>query len=298
MLCCCAPLARCQSGRRAASRWCPDRPGAARSEGDRLSGLVVDVLGDCVVVASSAAWVEVHRGAVERALLAALGPPPGPHPGGSPAGAPAADAAGLAGLEAGWTEDLAQAPGTDQCSSGAPGVDAHGLTADESSMSERDGTGAASTSGGADTEGRLGGSDSGHELRSSGLGEVGVAASGRPEAAASGGGGGRPAGAAEGCRAGGAPGAGGFNGPGQWRLVWRPSVDMLREEGLEMPSRPARAGGGGAGGGAGRDGADAEDAADDRGARDEQVPGALLHVTGVVRCAQVASSDGRAAGPQ
>ncbi|KAK9830892.1 hypothetical protein WJX81_002094 [Elliptochloris bilobata] len=31
------------------------------SEGDRLSGLVVDVLGDCVVVASSAAWVELHR---------------------------------------------------------------------------------------------------------------------------------------------------------------------------------------------------------------------------------------------
>lgn len=28
------------------------------SEGDRLSGLIVDVLGDCIVVASTAAWAE------------------------------------------------------------------------------------------------------------------------------------------------------------------------------------------------------------------------------------------------
>ena len=33
----------------------------ARSEGDRLSGLIVDVLGETLVVASSAAWVEQYR---------------------------------------------------------------------------------------------------------------------------------------------------------------------------------------------------------------------------------------------
>ncbi|PKA56072.1 hypothetical protein AXF42_Ash015557 [Apostasia shenzhenica] len=35
------------------------------SEGDRLSGLTVDVLGDVAVVASSAAWVEKHRPEIE-----------------------------------------------------------------------------------------------------------------------------------------------------------------------------------------------------------------------------------------
>ena len=38
--------------------------------------MVVDVLGDHVVVASSAAWVELHRPLVEAALLRALGPCP------------------------------------------------------------------------------------------------------------------------------------------------------------------------------------------------------------------------------
>ena len=39
------------------------------SEGDRLSGLIVDVLGPgCLVVTACAAWVEAHRGAVETAL--------------------------------------------------------------------------------------------------------------------------------------------------------------------------------------------------------------------------------------
>ncbi len=249
---------------------------------------MVDVLGDCVVVASSATWVEVHRAAVEGALLAALGPPPAPHLGGSPAGAPAADAAELAGSEAGRAEGSSQAPGTDQCSSDAPGVDVSGPTADESGTCERDGTGGASTSGGADTDGRLGGPDSGREPRGSSLGEAraaesDAAADGRPEAAVSGGGGARAAGAAEAGRAGGAPGAGGFNGPGQWRLVWRPSVDMLREEGMEVPSKQARAGGGGASGGAG-DEAGADDAADQRGAREEQVQKGLVSFTGIVQC--------------
>ncbi|CAI5517012.1 unnamed protein product [Closterium sp. Naga37s-1] len=38
------------------------------SEGDRLSGLIVDVYGERMVVASSAAWVEAHRPAIMQAL--------------------------------------------------------------------------------------------------------------------------------------------------------------------------------------------------------------------------------------
>ncbi|CAL9227916.1 unnamed protein product [Arabidopsis halleri] len=38
------------------------------SEGDRLSGLIVDVFGDIVVVASSAAWPEKYRIEVESCL--------------------------------------------------------------------------------------------------------------------------------------------------------------------------------------------------------------------------------------
>ena len=41
---------------------------ACPSEGDRLSGLVVDVLGDTLVVASSAAWVERYRSEIESCL--------------------------------------------------------------------------------------------------------------------------------------------------------------------------------------------------------------------------------------
>lgn len=41
-------------------------------EGDRLSGLVVDVFGDSAVIESSAAWVEIHRTAVEDAVRGAL----------------------------------------------------------------------------------------------------------------------------------------------------------------------------------------------------------------------------------
>ncbi|XP_024360632.1 uncharacterized protein [Physcomitrium patens] len=42
------------------------------SEGDRLSGLIVDVLGEQVVVASSAAWVERHRSTIELAVGKAI----------------------------------------------------------------------------------------------------------------------------------------------------------------------------------------------------------------------------------
>lgn len=42
------------------------------SEGDRLSGLIVDVLGEHVVVASSAAWVERHRATIERTINKAI----------------------------------------------------------------------------------------------------------------------------------------------------------------------------------------------------------------------------------
>ncbi|KAL0909368.1 hypothetical protein M5K25_020228 [Dendrobium thyrsiflorum] len=38
------------------------------SEGDRLSGLIVDVFGDIAVVASSAAWVEKYRPAIESSI--------------------------------------------------------------------------------------------------------------------------------------------------------------------------------------------------------------------------------------
>jgi 23S rRNA G2069 N7-methylase RlmK/C1962 C5-methylase RlmI len=43
------------------------------AEGDRLSGLVVDALGDALVASSSAAWVEQRRGEVVAALKAATG---------------------------------------------------------------------------------------------------------------------------------------------------------------------------------------------------------------------------------
>ena len=38
------------------------------SEGDRLSGLIVDVLGETLVVASSSAWVEKYRLDIESCL--------------------------------------------------------------------------------------------------------------------------------------------------------------------------------------------------------------------------------------
>ncbi|KAH7416110.1 hypothetical protein KP509_14G076100 [Ceratopteris richardii] len=38
------------------------------SEGDRLSGLIIDIFGECAVVASSAAWVEKFRSVIEETL--------------------------------------------------------------------------------------------------------------------------------------------------------------------------------------------------------------------------------------
>eukprot|EP00171_Calliarthron_tuberculosum_P009656 IDg9656t1 len=45
---------------------------AINGEGDRLSGLVVDVYGDVLVVSSSALWVERYREDIEQALRAAV----------------------------------------------------------------------------------------------------------------------------------------------------------------------------------------------------------------------------------
>eukprot|EP00189_Rhodosorus_marinus_P002801 CAMPEP_0113961198 /NCGR_PEP_ID=MMETSP0011_2-20120614/5165_1 /TAXON_ID=101924 /ORGANISM="Rhodosorus marinus" /LENGTH=478 /DNA_ID=CAMNT_0000972791 /DNA_START=99 /DNA_END=1535 /DNA_ORIENTATION=+ /assembly_acc=CAM_ASM_000156 len=44
----------------------------ANSEGDSISGLIIDIYGNTAVVESSALWVEVHREEVERALRATL----------------------------------------------------------------------------------------------------------------------------------------------------------------------------------------------------------------------------------
>lgn len=44
------------------------------SEGDGLSGLITDVLGEHLVVASSAAWVEKYRKTIEEALTRAISP--------------------------------------------------------------------------------------------------------------------------------------------------------------------------------------------------------------------------------
>ena len=41
-------------------------------EGDRLGGLIIDVLGDTVVVQSSALWVEKHRQTLISVLTACL----------------------------------------------------------------------------------------------------------------------------------------------------------------------------------------------------------------------------------
>ncbi len=43
-------------------------------EGDRLSGLTVDVYGDVVVIFSEASWTEIHREIIERAVLKHLNP--------------------------------------------------------------------------------------------------------------------------------------------------------------------------------------------------------------------------------
>ncbi|KAJ1636658.1 hypothetical protein T492DRAFT_369970 [Pavlovales sp. CCMP2436] len=38
-------------------------------EGDKLSGLVIDILGPAVIISSSALWCEVHRDAIEKAVM-------------------------------------------------------------------------------------------------------------------------------------------------------------------------------------------------------------------------------------
>jgi 23S rRNA G2069 N7-methylase RlmK/C1962 C5-methylase RlmI len=43
------------------------------SEGDRLSGLIVDVYGKCAVASSSAAWIEANKEAVIAALKTQAG---------------------------------------------------------------------------------------------------------------------------------------------------------------------------------------------------------------------------------
>ena len=163
--------------------------------------MVVDVLGDHVVVASSAAWVELHRPLVEAALLRALGPCPsrvgGAAPGGE--GLPADES----GSEAPHAEHGASAPPADSNSSsaapaGCPDASPVGLESGH----------AASSHGGAP------------EASGSGAAPAGGRDRAGPSAAAGG--------AACACA------AAGFGGAGQWRLIWRPSVEMLREEGLDM----------------------------------------------------------------
>jgi 23S rRNA G2069 N7-methylase RlmK/C1962 C5-methylase RlmI len=73
------------------------------SEGDRLSGLIVDVLGQTVVVASCAAWVEAHRPAVEAALTASV-------PGATILWTRSAALAGEEGWEGGGDEEAGAPP--------------------------------------------------------------------------------------------------------------------------------------------------------------------------------------------
>lgn len=167
--------------------------------------MVVDVLGDHVVVASSAAWVELHRPLVEAALLRALGPCPSRVGGAAPVG----EGFSVAGSGSGdpHAGHGASAPSADldsmnkflqarQDSAGPPGH------ADASPM----------------------GLESGHAASSHG---------GAPEASGSG------AAPAEARDSAGTCAAAGFGGAGQWRLIWRPSVEMLREEGLDMRRQSA-----------------------------------------------------------
>ena len=156
--------------------------------------MVVDVLGDHVVVASSAAWVELHRPLVEAALLHALGPCPSRVSSASPGG---------------------EAPPAIEPDSGAPhaGHEASARSADlDSSGAAPDGRADASPVG----------LESVHDASRHG---------GTPDASGSGA---APAEGRDSAGASTAPPAAGFGGAGQWRLIWRPSVEMLREEGLDM----------------------------------------------------------------
>ena len=195
----------------------------ARSEGDRLSGLVVDVLGDAVVVASSAAWVELHRPLVEAALLQVLGPYPSNIP--YPSTAKSRDPSANASAEGGG--------GCAPNASRSNGVNAVGrafgsrLEAVSCNHGTRAGTGEDERGG----DGARAGGDA------PGSGAEAAGSDGGLQDAV--GGGERWAGAVA---YGGNLGSGemplkGFGGPGQWRLIWRPSLDMLREEGIEMKKR-------------------------------------------------------------
>lgn len=192
----------------------------ARSEGDRLSGLVVDVLGDAVVVASSAAWVELHRPLVEAALLQVLGPYPSnrPYYGTAESRDPSANAPAEGGSGC--------APHANRSN----GVHAAGRASGSSleAVSCNPGTGAVT---GKDERGvdgaRAGGDAPGSSAEAAG--SLQDAVGGRDRWAA--------ADAHEGNSGSGEMPSTSFGGPGQWRLIWRPSVDMLREEGVEMKKR-------------------------------------------------------------
>ena len=158
--------------------------------------MVVDVLGDHVVVASSAAWVELHRPLVEAALLRALGPCPSRVGGAAPGGE------GLPADESG-----SEAPHAEHGASAQP-ADANSSSAAPAGCADASPVG---------LEGGHAASSHGGAPEASGSGAA--PASGRDRAGAS-------------AAAGGA--AAGFGGAGQWRLIWRPSVEMLREEGLDM----------------------------------------------------------------
>ena len=161
--------------------------------------MVVDVLGDHVVVASSAAWVELHRPLVEAALLRALGPCPS------------------------------------RVSGAAPGGE--GFTAAESgSTGPQAGQGASARS--ADLDSSVAAPDGRADASPVGLESVHAASrhDGTPDASGSGAG---PAEGRDSAGASTAPPAAGFGGAGQWRLIWRPSVEMLREEGLDMRRQSA-----------------------------------------------------------
>lgn len=195
----------------------------ARSEGDRLSGLVVDVLGDAVVVASSAAWVELHRPLVEAALLQVLGPYPSNRS--YPSTAESRDPSGNAPAEGG--------SGCAPHASRSNGVHAAGRASGSSleAVSCNHGTWAGIGEDERGVDGARADGDtpgSGAEAAGSGDGLQDLVG-GRDRWAG--------AVAQEGNLGSGELPSKGLGGPGQWRLIWRPSVDMLREEGIEVKKR-------------------------------------------------------------
>ena len=165
---------------------------------------MVDVLGEHIVVASSAAWVELHRPLVEAALLRALGPSPSSAVGAAP------DAG-----ESSCAESSGEAPPAGLEASAPLGGFGRSRAA---------------------PAGRAGMCPEGFESRYAASSHGGTPEAGRTEAAPAGGRGSADMSAAAG-RVERAGAAAVFGGAGQWRLVWRPSVDMLREEGLDVRQR-------------------------------------------------------------